>query len=151
MCWKLLIPQLDDDVKSHVLLQRERAPPHFLCDYHIFLGNNYPRKWIDRGCHISSLPRSRGLTPFDLHYGVCREYRICASDAQDLWKLDNEDFKIRALGIGEGATDDMGGSGKSLEHTTCYKVGTYRALAFSCEITKRRCLLRFFITHSYGI
>lgn len=69
-CWELLIPQLEDDVQSHVLLQQERAPPHFLRYIHNFLGNNYPRKWIDRGCHISSLPRSPGLTPFDLNYGV---------------------------------------------------------------------------------
>jgi len=138
-CWKLLIPQLDDDVKSHVLLQQERAPPHFLCDIHNFLGINYPRKWIDHGSHIPSLPRSPDLTPFDLHYGVCWENSICASDAQKLWKLDNKDFKIHAAGIGEGAAEDMGRFVKSLEHMTCYKVGVYRALVFSCEITKRRC------------
>ena len=44
---------------------------------------------------------------------------MCASDAQELWKLDNEDFKNHAAGRGEGAAEDMGRFGKSLEHVTC--------------------------------
>jgi hypothetical protein len=39
---------------------------------------------------------------------------MSASDAQELLRLDNEDFKIHAVGTGEGATEDMGRFGKSL-------------------------------------
>jgi len=52
---------------------------------------------------------------------------------------DNEDFKIHAASRGEGTAEDMGRFGKLLEHVTCYIVGAYRALVFSCEITERYC------------
>jgi hypothetical protein len=53
--------------------------------------------------------------------------------------LDNEDFKTHAAGRGKGTAKDMDRFGISLEHVTCYILGAYRALVFSCGITERRC------------
>jgi hypothetical protein len=46
---------------------------------------------------------------------------------------------MHAAERGEDAAEGMGRFGKSPEHMTCYKVGAYRTLVFSCEKTKRRC------------
>jgi hypothetical protein len=70
-----LFPQPEQD-EADIILQQDRAPPHFHRELRIHLNETLPHRWISRGTNDDMFlkwpTRSPDLTPLDfLFLGVC--------------------------------------------------------------------------------